>query len=68
MENKASRLSEERYPECQQPHHASFTPINRRLKKSGELRPHGSSGLQRTVRTVQFEEGVLQLIVQLDAR
>lgn len=59
----AARLYQERYPERQHPGYKKFIAIHRRLSETGMFKTNmHDTGVARTVRTVEFEEEVLQRV------
>lgn len=60
---EARRLYAERFPQRRLPNHVTFQKLDGRLRETGVLRAaRPDAGRPRTVRTVQFEEAVLQRI------
>jgi len=57
----AARLYQERYPERQHPGYKRFIAVHRRFAKTGMFKTNmHDTGVARNVRTVEFEEEVLQ--------
>lgn len=57
----AARLYAQRFPNRRQPHHTTFSTIDRRLGETGTMRPdRGNAGRQRDVRTPELEERILE--------
>jgi len=61
----AARLYQERYPERQHPGYKKFIAIHRRLSEIGMFKTNmHDTGVAQTVRTVEFEEEVLQRVAE----
>lgn len=59
----AARLYQERYPARQHPGYKKFIAVHRRLSETGTFKPNmHDTGVRRTVRTIPFEEEVLQRV------
>jgi hypothetical protein len=59
----AQRLYQERFPNRRLPHHSTFASTNRRLRETGSLNVNRHDfGWVRTVRTLRFEEAVLNVV------
>lgn len=59
---KAKRLYAERFPNRHHPCHTLFASLDRRLRETGSLKGSHHNGARRTVRTVEFEEEVLNIL------
>jgi hypothetical protein len=61
--HEPQRISQDRYPQQQLPHHTTFTSINKWLQEYGSLEINKHTvGHHRTVRTPDLEEAILDKI------
>lgn len=59
---RAKRLYAEKFPERIAPNRKTFERIHQRLCETGTFKQGGGTGRPRTVRTVQLEENVLNMV------
>ena len=57
---RAAQRLYQQYPNRRTPHHTTFTAVYQRLRETGSFSRGPGQGRRRTVRTLQFEEAVLQ--------